>query len=236
MQTIVAKTLEEAIIKASSVLQCSVLDLEYEIIQTPSSGFLGFGKKDAIIEAKVKQTKQSQDQVKQSQQLEKTPPTPPPTPPTNALKTTITEIKQELDTLFSYLPYQIERIHVELYNEQTLLIEIEGPDSALIIGEKGYRYNALSYLLFNWIHYKYHYNIRLEVASFLKDQEEIMENYLQSVIMQVREIGKAQTKPLDGMLLYIALKRLREIFPNKHVSIQTSDDHESIVVINDFYK
>ncbi|BCD69717.1 Jag N-terminal domain-containing protein [Helicobacter suis] len=229
MQTIVAKTLEEAIIKASSVLQCSVLDLEYEIIQTPSSGFLGFGKKDAIIEAKIKQAKQPQE-------LGKTPPTPPPTPSTNSLETKITEIKQELDTLFSYLPYQIERIHVELYNEQTLLIEINGPDSALIIGEKGYRYNALSYLLFNWIHYKYHYNVRLEVASFLKDQEEIMESYLQSVIMQVREIGKAQTKPLDGMLLYIALKRLREVFPNKHVSIQASNDHESMVVINDFYK
>ncbi|WP_163499780.1 Jag N-terminal domain-containing protein [Helicobacter suis] len=229
MQTIVAKTLEEAITKASSLLQCSVLDLEYEIIQAPSSGFLGFGRKDAIIEAKIKQTKQSQD-------LEKTPPISPPTPPTNSLETKITEIKEELDTLFSYLPYQIERIHVELYNEQTLLIEINGPDSALIIGEKGYRYNALSYLLFNWIHYKYHYNIRLEVASFLKDQEEIMESYLQSVIMQVHEVGKAQTKPLDGMLLYIALKRLREIFPNKHVSIQANDDHESMVVINDFYK
>ncbi|BCZ18888.1 hypothetical protein NHP190012_05300 [Helicobacter sp. NHP19-012] len=122
---------------------------------------------------------------------------------------------------------------MRLYNPQTLLIEINGPDSALIIGEKGYRYNALSYLLFNWIHYKHNYNIRLEVASFLKDQEEMMEVYLQGVMMAVHEVGKAQTKPLDGMLLHIALKRLREAFPNKHVVIEQNSQHESVVVVND---
>ncbi|WP_104640096.1 Jag N-terminal domain-containing protein, partial [Helicobacter bizzozeronii] len=55
MKTIHAKTLEEAIIKASSELGCSVLDLQYEVIQAPSKGFLGFGKKEAIIEVCIKE-------------------------------------------------------------------------------------------------------------------------------------------------------------------------------------
>ena len=54
MKKIVEKTLEAALIKASTELNCSVADLEYEIIQNPSSGFLGLGKKEAIIVVETK--------------------------------------------------------------------------------------------------------------------------------------------------------------------------------------
>ncbi|WP_104707681.1 Jag N-terminal domain-containing protein [Helicobacter ailurogastricus] len=237
MQTINAPSLEEAIIKASAVLGCSVVDLEYEVIQAPSKGFLGLGKKEAVIQvqkkpqqAQLAQNLEEQgESVKQADSSKQT---------VGLLSqslqdTKLQEIQTELESLFSHLPYDIDQIAVSFYNPQTLLIEINGPDSALIIGEKGYRYNALSYLLFNWIHHKYNYNIRLEVASFLKDQEEIMEVYLQGVVMAVHEVGKAQTKPLDGMLLHIALKRLRETFPHKHVGIEQNSQNESVVVVND---
>ncbi|WP_233703703.1 protein jag, partial [Helicobacter felis] len=170
-------------------------------------------------------------------------PAPPPPPPPSPKEVSpssptdkITEIQTELMALLSCIPYQIDSIKVELYDPQTLLIKIDGQDCALLIGEKGYRYNALSYLLFNWIHPKYGYNIRLEVANFLKEQEEMIENYLQSVIMMVHEVGKAKTKPLDGVLLHIALKRLRETFPNKYVSCQNKVGGQCCVVVNDFYK
>lgn len=45
MKKIVEKTLDAALIKASMELQCSVVDLEYEVIQHSSNGFLGIGKK-----------------------------------------------------------------------------------------------------------------------------------------------------------------------------------------------
>ncbi|WP_104749432.1 Jag N-terminal domain-containing protein [Helicobacter cynogastricus] len=219
MITISAPSLEKALLKASIELACSIADLEYDIIQIPSKGFLGFGKKEAILQVRLKQ---------------KNPPPPP--PPKEASPSKIPEIQAELTALLSHIPYQIDSIKVELYNAQTLLIEIDGQDCALLIGEKGYRYNALSYLLFNWIHPKYGYNIRLEVANFLKEQEEMIENYLQSVIMMVHEVGKAKTKPLDGILLHIALKRLRETFPNKYVSCQNKTGSQCYIVVNDFYK
>jgi len=46
-----APTLQDAISQAAQNLDCSVIDVEIEIIQKPSSGFLGFFKKNAIIEA-----------------------------------------------------------------------------------------------------------------------------------------------------------------------------------------
>ncbi len=51
-----AKTLEEALIQASIALNCPIINLQYEVVQTPSKGFLNIGKKEAIILASVKES------------------------------------------------------------------------------------------------------------------------------------------------------------------------------------
>ncbi|MFP6046816.1 Jag N-terminal domain-containing protein [Helicobacter pylori] len=253
-----AKTLEEALIQASIALNCPIINLQYEVIQTPSKGFLSIGKKEAIILAgvkeSVKETKeesvketntkeihQSAEEKKQSLETE-TPqeeiitPKPPKKNPKEESHNgdKLHEIKQELKDLFSHLPYKINKVEVSLYEPGVLLIDIDGEDSALLIGEKGYRYKALSYLLFNWIHPAYGYNIRLEISTFLQNQEKVMEAQLQSTIMTVHEVGKGQMKAPDGVLTYIALKKLRKAFPNKYVSIKTNLNDEKYIVINDF--
>ncbi|WP_120807314.1 Jag N-terminal domain-containing protein [Helicobacter pylori] len=249
-----AKTLEEALIQASIALNCPIINLQYEVIQTPSKGFLSIGKKEAIILASVKETKENslketsareihQSAEEKKQKLETETPqeeiiTPKP-PKKNPKEEShngdkLHEIKQELKDLFSHLPYKINKVEVSLYEPGVLLIDIDGEDSALLIGEKGYRYKALSYLLFNWIHPTYGYSIRLEISTFLQNQEKVMEAQLQSTIMTVHEVGKGQMKAPDGVLTYIALKKLRKAFPNKYVSIKTNLNDEKYIVINDF--
>ncbi len=254
-----AKTLEEALIQASIALNCPIINLQYEVIQTPSKGFLSIGKKEAIILAGVKESVKEvkEESVKETntkenhqnnieekkQKLETETPQEEritPKPPKKNLKEEshngdkLHEIKQELKDLFSHLPYKINKVEVSLYEPGVLLINIDGEDSALLIGEKGYRYKALSYLLFNWIHPTYGYSIRLEISTFLQNQEKVMEAQLQSTIMTVHEVGKGQMKAPDGVLTYIALKKLRKAFPNKYVSIKTNLNDEKYIVINDF--
>ncbi|WQW77870.1 Jag N-terminal domain-containing protein [Helicobacter pylori] len=249
-----AKTLEEALIQASIALNCPIINLQYEVIQTPYKGFLNIGKKEAIILASVKEVKEEsvketntkeihQSAEEKKQKLETETPQEEritPKPPKKNLKEEshngdkLHEIKQELKDLFSHLPYKINKVEVSLYEPGVLLINIDGEDSALLIGEKGYRYKALSYLLFNWIHPTYGYSIRLEISTFLQNQEKVMEAQLQSVIMTVHEVGKGQMKAPDGVLTYIALKKLRKAFPNKYVSIKTNLNDEKYIVINDF--
>ncbi len=254
-----AKTLEEALIQASIALNCPIINLQYEVIQTPSKGFLSIGKKEAIILAGVKESVKEvkEESVKEThtkeihqnnieekkQKLETETPQEEkitPKPSKKNLKEEshsgdkLHEIKQELKDLFSHLPYKINKVEVSLYEPGVLLIDIDGEDSALLIGEKGYRYKALSYLLFNWIHPAYGYSIRLEISTFLQNQEKVMEAQLQSVIMTVHEVGKGQMKAPDGVLTYIALKKLRKAFPNKYVSIKTNLNDEKYIVINDF--
>lgn len=244
MKKIEAQTLEEALMIAAQALDCSVLDLEYEIIQNPSKGFLGIGKKQAIIYAQLKDNVASKNQsktpakekdsTKQMQFYERKSKKSSPTQ--EKLQEISQAVKQELDTLLAMLPYELDSVLVEPYDTHTLFIKINGKDSALLIGKEGYRYKAISYLLFNWINHQYGLMIRLEIAEFLRSQEEMIANYLLPTIQTIKTTGKAQTKPLDGVLAHIALKQLREQFPEKYVAFRLNKQGERYIIVDTFYQ
>lgn len=302
MVRIEANNLQEAFSQAAAELSCSVTEIDIEVIQHPSSGFLGMFKKTAIIEARRsgekpskpkrerkdrnnkkreessennkeekrtprnrrrnkkqsdRASKDNQQNSKQErkQQPRKDTPKPPKkeeqkveskvNTPKSAPKEIVSkpkvdvyiavpEIKEQINSLFQHSCFELDAIKVEAYNEDTVLIEFAGVDSALLIGKEGYRYKSLSYLLYNWVNLKYNLNIRLEIAEFLKNQEEMIEKYLVSVIDRVNNNGRAQTKILDGVLVKIALELLRKEFPNKYVGIKTGREGGKFIVINDF--
>ena len=144
------------------------------------------------------------------------------------------EVKQDINKLFAHTCFDINVIEVKVYDEMTLLVEITGEDSALLIGKEGYRYKALSYMIFNWINSKYQLQLRLEIAEFLKNQEESVSRYLVGVCETIERDGRAQTKILDGVLVQIALKQLRETYPEKYVAIRSTRDGLKFIIINDY--
>ena len=146
----------------------------------------------------------------------------------------VIEIKKDINSLFTHSCFELDEIKVEVYSEDTILVEFGGEDAALLIGKEGYRYKSLSYLLYNWINIKYNLNVRLEIAEFLKNQEEMISKYLVSVIERINNTGRAQTKILDGVLVKIALESLRAEFPDKYVGIKSGREGGRFIVINDF--
>ncbi len=142
-------------------------------------------------------------------------------------------IEESLKHLFEVSCFDIDVVEVDVV-DNTALIFIDGEDAALLIGKEGYRYNALSYMLFNWLHSKYQLYIKLEIAAFLTSQQEMIRNYLQPVIENVHRYGKAKTRFLDGILVQIALEQLREAFPDKYVAIKTARSGKRFVVVNAF--
>jgi len=89
-------------------------------------------------------------------------------------------------------------------------------------------------MIFNWINAKYNVQLRLEIAEFLKNQEESVNRYLQGVFESIDRDGRAQTKILDGVLVQIALRELRERYPDKYVAIRTTRDGLKYVIVNDY--
>jgi len=312
MVKIEAITLEEAYADAAKELQCSVTELKIEVVQTPSSGFLGFFKKSAIIVAvigekefkkepplkeelavkkmppkekekpvKVKEKPAKVKEKKETQEVEVSPShtmlndTIMPTSFVSDqddeddedlasgldytadyddafdenedeeiyeevdesnpdMSVTASEIEEKINKLFSLTCFNIDHIDVSVYDAETLLVEFKGDDAALLIGKEGYRYKAISYMIFNWINSEYDVQLRLEIAEFLKNQEESISRYITTVCENVEKDGRAQTKVLDGVLVQIALKELRGKYPDKYVAIRSTRDGLKYIIVNEY--
>lgn len=293
MKKFEALTLEEAYAEAAKAFSCSITELEIQIIQNPSKGFLGFGRKPAIIvaqcskkvqekkeeiktESSIKKSEEKQEELQVSQKIEEAKEiekvveekTEAKIPKEYAeeqseekeqievkdrnylekeseifdnfyteipdINLVVNIVEEEINKLFASACFNLEPISVSVYDDETIFIEFKGEDAALLIGKEGYRYKALAYLIYNWINGKYGYKVRLEIAEFLQNQELMIENYLQPIIERVDIEGRAQTKALDGILVQIALKRLREIFPNKYVAVRTNREGGRYIIINEF--
>ncbi len=277
MKRVEASTLEEAYEKAATQLACSITDLEYEVIQYPSKGFLGLLKKNAVIVATCKRTSVSQTEeptplmseeesvaseiisTLKEESSSKTPDTKDETVELTSENDAVLEsffdadndeteafeeecivydelallIEEQLKELLSHSCFAIDVVEVDV-RDDTALIFIDGDDAALLIGKEGYRYNALSYMLFNWLHTKYELFIKLEIAEFLTSQQEMIRNYIKPVIENVEKHGRGKTRSLDGILVQIALEQLREAFPDKYVAVKTGREGNKFVVINEF--
>ncbi len=279
-----AKDLQQALMQAAQKLECSVIDIEYEVIQYHQSGLFGLFKKTAIIEARSKKKhrfdkkfskkkgdfndkpkhNEKKDFAAQNKNYEKnqvhknaeneSPRTTNSVPQAkyelkndeifnsfhkeshSESKFYIDEIRIQLDKLIKAGEFGVKITELSVYDKDSIYIKLEGEDAALLIGKEAYRYKALSYLLHNWINSRYNLLIRLEIADFLRNQSQSMDFYLQGIIERVEATGRAQTKPLDGVLVKLALEKLRERFPNKYVGIRQNDDDEKFVIINDFFK
>jgi len=144
------------------------------------------------------------------------------------------DVKAEIGELFEKACFKLDKIDVSVYDESTLLVEFDGEDAALLIGKEGYRYKALSYMLYNWINSSYGLQVRLEIASFLENQEEMIARYLDTIHEYIEKDGRAQTKVLDGVLVQIALKELRRVYSDKYVGVRTTRDGGKYIIVNDF--
>ncbi|MCR2103488.1 Jag N-terminal domain-containing protein [Campylobacter upsaliensis] len=276
-----AKNLQSALTEASIKLECSVVDLEYTILQQHKSGFLGFGRKSAIIEVEVKRYKKkhfkkenkphfrNEEKLNHFQKTDKVvkaesefkknePKTEVKMESSKKEKYVVKsdaifdsfhkedhagrnqddlldEIKIQLERLLKISCFQISLKEIKMYDENCIFIRLDGEDSALLIGKEAHRYKAFSYLLHNWINLKYNLLVRLEIAEFLEKQIQGMQFYLQGVAEKIKQSGRGQTKPLDGVLIKIALEELRAIFPHKYVGIKQNGE-QRFVVVNDFIK
>ena len=72
MKRIEAETLEEAYGKAAKELNCSVTQINYEIVQHPTAGMMGMFKKTAIIIAAKKTSSKAEElETKKKEIIEK---------------------------------------------------------------------------------------------------------------------------------------------------------------------
>ena len=218
-ERIEANDIHEAYAKATKKFSCSVKDLDIEVIQTSSTGILGFFKKNAVILVKRKGAtsnvafKNNDNDAKIDKSLLK-------------------EIKKSVIKLMKESCFDIEVTEVGQYDDKTVFIKLDGEDAALVIGKEGYRYNSLVTLLYNWLHIKYSLLVRLEVSEFLHTQEEAVFEYLTNIYPSIDENKRVKTKILNGILLRIALTKLKSKYPDKFIRVRNNHENKKYILID----
>lgn len=206
---IIDKTLEGAIDRAIRETNCSIRELEYEIIQLPKAGFLGFFKKDAIIEVKIK--KKIDNSV-------------------------IEDIKKDLTGLFCNEYFDINEIKVIPANENSVNIEFIADTYESIIGKDAHKYKALDTIVNHLINIKYNLHARVEICGVLARLRGNLEKHLNEVKTKIIEVGKAQTRPLETSLLNLVYEELLKEFSHKNIVIKDSSLGRYIAIYGEFKK
>ena len=192
-----AKTLSDAITEALIQLGVTSDQLEYDVIEKGSSGFLGIGAKQAVISARRKKPKRE----------EKRPPVPAKKAERPALEAktvekeerssvkvteeTIRESEKFLQDVLKTMDMEV-KIHSEVDSEGTLCIELEGEHMGILIGKRGQTLDSLQYLT-NRVANKTqdgYIRVKLDTENYRARRKATLENLAKNIAHKVKRTRK----------------------------------------------
>ena len=225
--TITAKTVEEAITEAAIKLEVTSSQLEYEIVEKGSTGFLGLGSKQAVIKARIKEEKaeslvaeEKKEKISEEvneqvvkEVIEEV--------PVSSKKVGIEESTKE--ACVSFLKDTIEamgimaEISANIEDEATLSIEMKGPNMGLLIGKRGQTLDALQYLT-NRVankHQEEYIRVKLDTENYRERRKETLENLAGNIANKVRRTRRAVSlepmNPYERRIIHSALQGDRSV-------------------------
>ena len=182
-ETFTAKNVNDAITEACTKFSVPSDQLEYEVVEEGSSGFLGIGSKDAIIKVVIS-TEEDPKQV----------------------------AKEFLDGVFEAMQLEVN-ISMEFSEEDdTLLIDLAGPEMGVLIGKRGQTLDSLQYLTnlaVNRSSEKYT-RVKIDTEDYRRRRKETLENLAKNMASKVKRTKKAVTleamNPYERRIIHSALQ------------------------------
>lgn len=175
------KTVEEAITQASIELGAASTELETEIIEKGSTGFLGIGSKPAIIKARVKND-------------------------------IVRDTKEYLEKIFNAMEIEAEiDINYDKENE-TMDINLAGPEMGLLIGKRGQTLDSLQYLISLFVNKKSesYIRVKLDTENYRARRKETLENLAKNIAFKVKRTRRSFTlepmNPFERRIIHSTLQ------------------------------
>lgn len=220
MITVSAKTVNDAITEASIELGIASTDMEYEVVEEGSAGFLGIGKKQAVIKAWKKDEKPAKKEVKKESKKE----VKKEEPKKEVVKeeTLKEEVKEEPEVKVEEKATVKEEKHVEVTQETkdacekflvdvlktmgmevkltssidedgALSIDMEGENMGILIGKRGQTLDSLQYLT-NRVANKMqegYVRVKLDTENYRQRRKETLENLAKNIAHKVKRTKKS---------------------------------------------
>jgi len=213
-----AKTVEDAEIDAARAFGVVTADLEVEVVEKGSAGFLGIGAKQAVIRVRVKETAGEETSAAETPVAaeKKAEPKVTKTVSTEAPADTgdlIADTKAYLDRLFAAMELEAT-VEVKMEEEEDVLaIDVEGPDMGVLIGKRGQTLDALQYLISLYVNKKSkdkYIRVKLDTENYRARRKETLENLAKNIAFKVKRSRRSFTlepmNPYERRIIHSTLQ------------------------------
>lgn len=177
-----AKTVEDALTDASVQLGITSDQLEYEIVEKGSNGFLGLiGSKNATIRVKVKSSVED-------------------------------EVREFLTSVFNAMKMQVEIEINKNEDERFLDVELKGDDMGVLIGKRGQTLDSLQYLTSLVVNKgtSEYIRVKVDTEDYRKRRKETLENLAKNLAYKVKRTKKPVSlepmNPYERRVIHSALQ------------------------------
>ncbi len=219
-----AKTIHDALTEASIKLGLTSDQVEYEVIEKGSTGFLGIGNKPAKIRARKKEEKPVEEETAEAVEETKE------VAEESSLEEASTEEaihseKQEkvlLDPKLSareFLTSVLEKMGIEAEleisdneEEECLEIDIQGKNMGILIGKRGQTLDSLQYLTSLVVNKgtDEYVRIKLDTENYRQRRKETLENLARNIAYKVKKTKRPVTlepmNPYERRVIHYALQ------------------------------
>lgn len=210
-----AKTVSDAITEACKQLSIPSSELEYEVIEEGSTGFLGFNSKPAVIRARVREEKpvvEEKVEIKKEikpeikKEVSKEPKT---IVDANEVET---KAKEFLVDVLKAMKLTAEVKVAYNVNTESLDIDIVGKDMGVLIGKRGQTLDSLQYLVSLVVNKGTNEYIRVKVdtENYRNRRKETLENLAKNISYKVkrtkRSVSLEPMNPYERRIIHSALQ------------------------------
>ena len=230
--TVSKKTVEEAITEACIQLGLASTDVEVEVVEKGSAGFLGIGAKQAVIKAwkkqEKKEKKESKKEVKKevSKNVEKEEVKAIVSEVESADEEEVVETEEKLAEVESQTKEACEKfltdvlktmgmevnLSSEIDEDGSLSINMEGENMGILIGKRGQTLDSLQYLT-NRVANKMqdgYVRVKLDTENYRQRRKETLENLAKNIAHKVKRTKKAVSlepmNPYERRIIHSALQ------------------------------
>ena len=231
--TVSKKTVEEAITEACIQLGLASTDVEVEVVEKGSAGFLGIGAKQAVIKAwKKQEKKESKKEVKKevkkeaSKKVEKEEVKETVSEVVEPVEEEVVETKEKLAEVEPQTKEACEKfltdvlktmgmevnLTSEIDEDGSLSINMEGENMGILIGKRGQTLDSLQYLT-NRVANKMqdgYVRVKLDTENYRQRRKETLENLAKNIAHKVKRTKKAVSlepmNPYERRIIHSALQ------------------------------
>ena len=189
-----AKNIDDAITEACQQLGATSDQIEYEVIDKGSTGFLGIGSKNAVIKARKKEGSVEDN------------------------------VKEFLNSVFAAMNMEVELIVKIDDAEKVIDVELKGDDMGVLIGKRGQTLDSLQYLVSLVVNKESEEYIRVKVDTedYRNRRKATLEGLAKNISYKVKRTKRAVSlepmNPYERRIIHSALQN------DKYVTTHSEGD------------